>query len=96
MSPHHQRKRRTILLVLFPQRVAYQHILFLHQLLLFVTIALTRVTPAALHPLRLIRPAQRPAPHLVLLNVVQFTIFRQPYVAREKAPKAQVVRSEYG
>ncbi|KAJ7072806.1 DnaJ-domain-containing protein [Mycena amicta] len=37
--------RRTILHVLFPQRVAYQHILFLHQLFLFMTIALTRVAP---------------------------------------------------
>ncbi|KAF7325665.1 J domain-containing protein [Mycena kentingensis (nom. inval.)] len=40
-----QSTRRTILHVLFPQRVAYQHILFLHQLCLFMSIALTRVAP---------------------------------------------------
>ncbi|KAJ7496735.1 hypothetical protein FB451DRAFT_1359294 [Mycena latifolia] len=36
---------RTILNVLFPRRVAYQHILFLHQLFLFMSIALSRVAP---------------------------------------------------
>ncbi|KAJ7125288.1 hypothetical protein C8R44DRAFT_734553 [Mycena epipterygia] len=36
---------RTILNVLFPRRVAYQHILFLHQLFLFLSIALSRVAP---------------------------------------------------
>ncbi|KAJ7270124.1 hypothetical protein B0H12DRAFT_1044783 [Mycena haematopus] len=36
---------RTILHFLFPRRVAYQHILFLHQLFLFLSIALSRVAP---------------------------------------------------
>ncbi|KAJ7108440.1 hypothetical protein C8R43DRAFT_187412 [Mycena crocata] len=36
---------RTILHVLFPGRVPYQHILFLHQLFLFMSIALSRVAP---------------------------------------------------
>ncbi|KAJ7503129.1 hypothetical protein B0H11DRAFT_2223222 [Mycena galericulata] len=36
---------RTVLHVLFPRRVAYQHILFLHQLFLFLSIALSRVAP---------------------------------------------------
>jgi len=36
---------RTILHLLFPRRVAYQHILFLHQLFLFLSIALSRVAP---------------------------------------------------
>ncbi|KAJ6631443.1 hypothetical protein B0H10DRAFT_1938330 [Mycena sp. CBHHK59/15] len=36
---------RTILHVIFPRRVAYQHILFLHQLFLFLSIALSRVAP---------------------------------------------------
>ncbi|KAK7057706.1 J domain-containing protein [Favolaschia claudopus] len=40
-SPSH----RTILHALFPRRVAYQHILFLHQLFLFLSIALSRVAP---------------------------------------------------
>ncbi|KAJ7188894.1 hypothetical protein C8R46DRAFT_1056100, partial [Mycena filopes] len=36
---------RTILHVLFPDRVAYQHIRFLHQFFLFMSIALSRVAP---------------------------------------------------
>ncbi|CAK5266076.1 unnamed protein product [Mycena citricolor] len=36
---------RTLLHLLFPRRVAYQHILFLHQLFLFMSIALSRVAP---------------------------------------------------
>ncbi|KAJ7287007.1 DnaJ-domain-containing protein [Mycena rebaudengoi] len=36
---------RTILHVIFPRRVAYQHILFLHQIFLFMSIALSRVAP---------------------------------------------------
>ncbi|KAJ7935295.1 DnaJ-domain-containing protein [Mycena leptocephala] len=40
-SPTH----RTILHMIFPRRVAYQHILFLHQLFLFMSIALSRVAP---------------------------------------------------
>ncbi|KAF7350963.1 J domain-containing protein [Mycena sanguinolenta] len=36
---------RTILHFLFPRRVAYQHILFIHQLFLFLSIALSRVAP---------------------------------------------------
>jgi hypothetical protein len=31
--------------MIFPRRVAYQHILFLHQLFLFMSIALSRVAP---------------------------------------------------
>ncbi|THV06153.1 hypothetical protein K435DRAFT_645671, partial [Dendrothele bispora CBS 962.96] len=36
---------RTIFHVLFPYRVAYQHILFLHQMFVFLSVALTRVAP---------------------------------------------------
>ncbi|KAJ7610884.1 DnaJ-domain-containing protein [Roridomyces roridus] len=36
---------RTILHAMFPRRVAYQHILFLHQIFLFLSIALSRVAP---------------------------------------------------
>ncbi|KAF8893312.1 hypothetical protein BD779DRAFT_1436109 [Infundibulicybe gibba] len=35
----------TILHFLFPARVAYQHILFLHQLFMFLSVALSRVAP---------------------------------------------------
>ncbi|KAJ3733856.1 hypothetical protein DFJ43DRAFT_1067043 [Lentinula guzmanii] len=37
--------RPTLLQILFPRRVAYQHILFLHQMFIFSSIALTRVAP---------------------------------------------------
>ncbi|KAF4563094.1 hypothetical protein EYR40_007184 [Pleurotus pulmonarius] len=36
---------QTLLHIIFPQRVAYQHILFLHHLFVFLTIALSRVAP---------------------------------------------------
>lgn len=36
---------KTWLDVIFPQRVAFQHILFLHQLFVFVSYALTNVAP---------------------------------------------------
>ncbi|KAH7911375.1 DnaJ-domain-containing protein [Hygrophoropsis aurantiaca] len=36
---------RTILDMLFPRRVVYQHILFLHQIFFFVSVALSRVAP---------------------------------------------------
>ncbi|KAE9408707.1 hypothetical protein BT96DRAFT_849361 [Gymnopus androsaceus JB14] len=35
----------TLLHILFPQRVAYQHVLFLHQIFLFLSLALTKVAP---------------------------------------------------
>lgn len=38
----------TILHDLFPQRITHQHILFLHQLFLFLSIALSRVVPVLL------------------------------------------------
>ena len=38
----------TILHSLFPQRITHQHILFLHQLFLFLSIALSRVVPVLL------------------------------------------------
>ncbi|KAJ7198579.1 DnaJ-domain-containing protein [Mycena pura] len=44
-APGDHPTHRTILHVLYPQRVAYQHILLLHQLFLFMSIALTRVAP---------------------------------------------------
>lgn len=37
--------QKTILHVVFPQRVAFQHILFLHQLFMFLSTALTNVAP---------------------------------------------------
>ncbi|KAJ4483764.1 hypothetical protein J3R30DRAFT_3451285 [Lentinula aciculospora] len=37
--------RPTLLHILFPRRVAYQHILFLHQMFIFTSIAVTRVAP---------------------------------------------------
>ncbi|KAF7297922.1 J domain-containing protein [Mycena chlorophos] len=43
--PGSEPSRRSLLHALFPQRVAYQHVLFLHQLFLFMSIALTRVAP---------------------------------------------------
>ncbi|KAJ7747744.1 hypothetical protein B0H16DRAFT_1888618 [Mycena metata] len=36
---------RTVLHTIFPHRVAYQHVRFLHQLFLFLSIALSRVAP---------------------------------------------------
>ncbi|KAF8234363.1 hypothetical protein L208DRAFT_832698 [Tricholoma matsutake] len=38
----------TVLHTLFPQRITHQHILFLHQLFLFLSIALSRVVPVLL------------------------------------------------
>ncbi|KAL0955700.1 hypothetical protein HGRIS_001921 [Hohenbuehelia grisea] len=40
-SPSH----RTLLHVIFPERVAFQHVLFLHQLFVFLSVALSRVAP---------------------------------------------------
>ncbi|KAJ3964722.1 hypothetical protein EV361DRAFT_955677 [Lentinula raphanica] len=44
-DPSNTDTRPTILHILFPYRVAYQHILFLHQMFIFSSIALTRVAP---------------------------------------------------
>ncbi|EAU91917.1 chaperone DNAJ [Coprinopsis cinerea okayama7 len=38
-------RHTTILHLIFPHRVAYQHILFLHQFFMFMSVALTRVAP---------------------------------------------------
>jgi hypothetical protein len=44
-DPANHGARPTFLHILFPQRVAYQHILFLHQIFIFLSLALTRVAP---------------------------------------------------
>ncbi|KAF5383407.1 hypothetical protein D9757_006164 [Collybiopsis confluens] len=44
-DPTNNGNQTTVLHLLFPQRVAYQHILFLHQMFIFLSIALTRVAP---------------------------------------------------
>ncbi|KIK69010.1 hypothetical protein GYMLUDRAFT_188418 [Collybiopsis luxurians FD-317 M1] len=44
-DPQNGSSHPTLLHVIFPQRVAYQHILFLHQMFIFLSIALTRVAP---------------------------------------------------
>jgi hypothetical protein len=44
-SPSLSNRHITILHKFFPQRVVYQHILFLHQLFMFLNVALLRVTP---------------------------------------------------
>ncbi|KAJ2931472.1 hypothetical protein H1R20_g5557, partial [Candolleomyces eurysporus] len=44
-SPSLSNRHITILHKIFPQRVVYQHILFLHQLFMFLNVALLRVTP---------------------------------------------------
>jgi hypothetical protein len=36
---------KTLLHVIFPQRVAFQHILFLHQLFIFLSAALSNIAP---------------------------------------------------
>lgn len=44
-DPAVQPTHLTFLHVIFPNRVAFQHILFLHQLFVFLSIALSRVAP---------------------------------------------------
>ena len=45
--------------VLFPDRVAFQHVLFLHQLFVFLSVALSRVVPV-LFPEEPVIRADRP------------------------------------
>lgn len=82
---------RTILDIAFPQRVAYQHILFLHQLFLFLSIALSRVAPQIFveEPMAVGIPEKIAA--LAAIADREGMIYCPPFTAILKSPPASIM-----